>query len=146
MKREAFVREYEHRLVRPVRPELNPVSEATGNITTSPCKCSLFTHGARKEISRNSFKGDHAFQVELEFGNVGICGGRKTGVPGDKTLGARTRTHIKLNPHMTPSPRIAPEPHWCQESALTTAPSLLLSDKMLVHRSSMSPVPIYTPG
>ena len=23
-------------------------------------------------------------QVELEFGNVGFCGGRKTGVPGEK--------------------------------------------------------------
>ena len=37
-----------------------------------------------KELSRNSFKGDHAFQVDLEFGNVGFCGGRKTGVPGEK--------------------------------------------------------------
>ena len=26
----------------------------------------------------------HCFQVELEFGNVGFCGGRKTGVPGEK--------------------------------------------------------------
>ena len=24
------------------------------------------------------------FLVELEFGNVGFCGGRKTGVPGEK--------------------------------------------------------------
>ena len=39
----------------------------------------------------------HCFQVELEFGNVGFCGGRKTGVPGSKkTLGARTRTNDKL--------------------------------------------------
>ena len=30
-----------------------------------------------------------------------------------KTLGARTRTNNKLNPHiMTPSPRIEPGPHW----------------------------------
>ena len=26
----------------------------------------------------------YCFQVELEFGNVGFCGGRKTGVPGEK--------------------------------------------------------------
>ena len=29
----------------------------------------------------------HCFQVELEFENVGFCGGRKTGVPGEKPLG-----------------------------------------------------------
>ena len=29
---------------------------------------------------------DHCFQVELEFGNVGFCGGRKTGVPREKPL------------------------------------------------------------
>ena len=28
----------------------------------------------------------YCFQVELEFGNVGFCGGRKTGVPGEKPL------------------------------------------------------------
>ena len=43
----------------------------------------LFSHGAPKS-SRNSFKGVLAFQVELEFGNVGICGGRKTEEPGEK--------------------------------------------------------------
>ena len=26
----------------------------------------------------------HCFQIELEFGNVGFCGGRKTGEPGEK--------------------------------------------------------------
>ena len=26
----------------------------------------------------------HCFKVELEFRNVGFCGGRKTGVPGEK--------------------------------------------------------------
>ena len=36
----------------------------------------------------------------------------KTGVPGEKPLGARTRTNNKLNPHMTPSPGIKPGPHW----------------------------------
>ena len=45
--------------------------------------CNLFTHEVPKS-SRNSFKGVRAFQVELEFGNVGFCGGRKTGEPGEK--------------------------------------------------------------
>ena len=67
------------------------------------------------------------FQVELEFRNVSFCEGGKTGVvPGEKTLGARTRTNNKLNPHMVPSPGIEPGPHWWEASALTTAPSLLL--------------------
>ena len=37
-----------------------------------------------------------------------------------KTLGARTRTNNKLNPHMTPGPGIEPGPHWWKASALTT--------------------------
>ena len=32
--------------------------------------------------------------------------GRKTGVPEEKTLGARMRINNKLNPHITPSPGI----------------------------------------
>ena len=28
----------------------------------------------------------HCFQIELEFGNVGLCGRRKTGEPGEKPL------------------------------------------------------------
>ena len=66
-----------------------------------------------------------AFQIELEFRNVGFCGEGKTGVPGEKPLGAEKRTNNKLNPHMTSSPRIEPGPHWWKASALTTAPSLL---------------------
>ena len=44
------------------------------------------------------------FQIELEFISVGFWGEGKTGVPGEKPLGARTRTNNKLNPHMTRSP------------------------------------------
>ena len=40
-------------------------------------------------------------------------------------IGGRTGTNNKLNPHMTPSPGIKPEPHWWEVSALTTVPSLL---------------------
>ena len=66
-----------------------------------------------------------AFRIELEFRNVGFCGEGKTGVPGEKPLGAEKRTNNKLNPHMTSSPGIEPGPHWRKASALTTAPSLL---------------------
>ena len=40
------------------------------------------------------------FLIELEFANVGFWGEGKTGVPGEKPLGARERTNNKLNPHM----------------------------------------------
>ena len=36
------------------------------------------------------------FLVELEFGNVGFWGDGKTGVPGEKPLGAKERTNNKL--------------------------------------------------
>ena len=38
-------------------------------------------------------------QIELEFANVGFKGEEKTGVLGEKPLGARKRTNNKLNPH-----------------------------------------------
>ena len=46
----------------------------------------LFTHESPKS-SRSSFKVARAFLVELKFEDAGFCGGRKTGVPGEKTLG-----------------------------------------------------------
>jgi len=42
-----------------------------------------------------------------------------------KTLGARTRTNNKLNPHMTPGPGMEPGPYWWEASTLITVPSLL---------------------
>ena len=48
----------------------------------------------------------------------------KTGVPGEKPLGAKERTNNKLNPHMASTPGFEPGPHWWEASALTTAPSL----------------------
>ena len=53
----------------------------------------------------NSFKRLRAFQIELEFGSVHFLGERKTGVHGDKPLGARERTNNKLNPHIASRPR-----------------------------------------
>ena len=66
------------------------------------------------------------FQIELEFGNVGFCGERKTGEPGEKPSeqGREPTTNSTLI-IMTSSPRIEPGPHWWEASALTTAPSLL---------------------
>ena len=63
------------------------------------------------------------FLIELEFGNVGFWGERKTGVAGEKHLGAKERTNNKLNPHMASTPGFEPGPHWWEASALTTAPS-----------------------
>ena len=84
-------------------------------------KCQMY-------LARTALIGD-TFQIELEFRNVGFWGEGKTGVPGEKPLGARTRTNNKLNPHMTPRPGIEPGPHWWEASALTTAPSLLCGPK-----------------
>ena len=67
----------------------------------------------------------HYFQIKLEFRSADFWGGRKTGEVGKKTLGARTRTSNKLNPHVTSGPGIEPGPHWWEASALTTVSSLL---------------------
>ena len=48
----------------------------------------------------------------------------KSGVPGERSLGARERTNKKPNPHMSSSPVPEPGPHWWEASALTIAPSL----------------------
>ena len=79
-----------------------------------------------------------SFRIELEFRNVGFCGEGKTGVPGEKPLGAEKRTNNKLNPHMTSSPGIEPGPHWWKASALTTAPSLLPRKKYLAARNTLA--------
>ena len=64
------------------------------------------------------------FMAELEFRNVGFWGEGKSGVPGEKPLGAKERTNNKLNPHMASTPGFEPGPNWWEASALTTAPSL----------------------
>ena len=50
--------------------------------------------------------------VELEFGTVGFSGEGKTGVPGEKPLGAKQTTNNKLNPHIASTPGFEPGPHW----------------------------------
>ena len=65
------------------------------------------------------------FLVELVFGNVGFWGEGKTGVPGEKPLGANDRAKNKLCTRMKSTPGFAePRPDWWEASPLTTAPSL----------------------
>ena len=62
--------------------------------------------------------------VELEFGVLLFVDGGNWRTQ-RKTLGARTRTNNKLNPHVTPGLGIEPGPHRWEVSALTTVQSLL---------------------
>ena len=62
-------------------------------------------------------------------GRIGIwkcwcLGEEKTGVPGEKPLGAKGKTNNKLNPHMASKQGFEPGPHWWEASALILAPSL----------------------
>ena len=50
-------------------------------------------------VHENSMKRFRAFQIELEFGSVGIRGEGKTGASGEKPLRTWERTNNKLNPH-----------------------------------------------
>ena len=49
----------------------------------------------------------NCFQVELEFGNVGFCGRRKTGEPGEPGENPQSRDENQQ-----------PGPHWWEASAL----------------------------
>ena len=80
------------------------------------CKCNLFT---RSEMSVHS-------SIELEFGNVGFWRERKTGVPGEKPLGADWREPTTISAHIwRRGPGIEPGTQWWKASALTTTPSRL---------------------
>jgi len=61
------------------------------------------------------------FQIELEFRNVHFCGGRKTGVSGEKS--AETTWCHKWVEFVVPG--FEPGRHWWEASAITTAPHLL---------------------
>ena len=63
---------------------------------------------------------------ELEFGSICFGGEGKTGVPGEKPLGARKRTKNKLSPDITSTPRFEHGPHWWKASALNAVSPLLL--------------------
>ena len=107
------------------------------------CKCNLFTHGAPRS-SQNSFRNVRAFKDRIGIWEIfGFWGEGKTGVPGEKPLGAEKRTNNKLNLHMTPGPWIEPGTHWWEASALTTAPSLLPAGASLLpdsrHGNQLNP-------
>ena len=57
------------------------------------------------------YEGMRVLILQIELRNVGFRGEEKTGEPGEKPLGARTRTNNKLNPHVKPRPGIKPGPH-----------------------------------
>ena len=62
--------------------------------------------------------------IKLSSWNLGVVVG-KTGVLGEKPLGAEMRINNKLNPHLTPSPEIEPQSPWWGPSALITTLTLL---------------------
>ena len=49
-------------------------------------------------VHMNSFKRVRAFQIELEFGNVGFWGEGKTVVPGEKTSRSKGENHQQTQP------------------------------------------------
>ena len=51
------------------------------------------------------------FLIELEFGNIGFWSEGKTGVPGEKPLGAKEKTNNNFNPQMASTPWFEPGPH-----------------------------------
>ena len=73
-----------------------------------------------KIVNYNNYRGSHIglswfscrfyILVELESGDVGFCGGRKTGGPREKSL-EQGRSQYKLNPHMAPGRNSTPEKH-----------------------------------
>ena len=64
------------------------------------------------------------FPIKLEFRNVGFCGGRKTGEPGEKPSEQGREPTTNSTHIITPGPGIKPGTHWWEVSALTTAPPL----------------------
>ena len=80
------------------------------------------------------------FLVELEFENAGFWGEGKTGVPGEKPLGAKERTNNKLNPHMASTPEDFHPGHIGGRRALSPLPHPLLPENIFVF--SVNPVKI----
>ena len=72
-----------------------------------------------KELSRNLFKGDCAFQVELEFGIVGFVKGGKPENSGKnpQSRGESHSTNNKFKPNIASTRRIESGPHWLEASA-----------------------------
>ena len=84
------------------------------------CDTNMADSNRRQAVSHMS-ENQELKLIQIKFNQVQ---GRKTWVPGGKPLRAEKRTN-KLNPHMTPSPKIEHGPHWGDARALTTTPPLL---------------------
>ena len=52
---------------------------------------SVWERDCPRSVLKNLLKHVRVFQIELESGSVGFLRERKTGVPGEKPLGARER-------------------------------------------------------
>ena len=63
----------------------------------------VLRHAQKKKKKKKKKTGALGFWIKFEFRSVGFLGDGKTGILGEKPLGARTRTNNKLNPHMAPS-------------------------------------------
>ncbi len=78
------------------------------------------------KVARNNLATDKpvalGFPIELEFRSVDLCGGRKTGEAGEKPS-EQGREPTTNSTHIWHRAGIEPGPHWCEASALTTAPS-----------------------
>ena len=104
----------------------NAVTSGNKIIHTPPLKKkNAFLPVKHLRVHMNSFKRARAFQIELEFGSVGFWGEGKTGVPGEKPLGAKERTNNKLNPHMASTPGFDPGRGECSHHCATLAPLVL---------------------
>ena len=78
----------------------------------------------------SSYGNNNNYLIKVSmFFYVGFWEEKKTGVPGEKPLGADERTNNKLKTHMTPGPGIEPGTQW-EANDLTTAPSLLTRSKL----------------
>ena len=64
------------------------------------------------------------FLVELEFGDIVFCGGRKTVEPSEKPS-KQGREPTTNSSHIRHRAGIKPGPHWWEAIAFTTVPTLL---------------------
>ena len=84
---------------------------------TRPSLSSLVAIKILSEEATTALAGFHA--DSLAFGDVGFCGARKTGEPGEKP------SEHGENQQQTHYTRMRPRSHWWEASTLTSASSLL---------------------
>ena len=72
----------------------------------------------------------HCFKIELEFGSVDFCGGRKTGEPGEKPS-EQGENQQQTQPTYDAGSENQTWTHWWEASTLTTTPSLLPAEDVV---------------